>query len=80
LFWVIPKILNAVWELIRGFLIPFVEGRGYIQNWFMTAFRIIGLIIPGIPAHLPPDYVNITRLGSLPEFLELQNSQDSKAD
>ncbi|KAK7376905.1 hypothetical protein VNO80_02324 [Phaseolus coccineus] len=80
LFWVIPKIINAVWELIRGFLIPFVEGGGYNQNWFMTIIRIVGLIIPGIPAHLPPDYVNITRLGSLPEFLELQNSQDSKAD
>ncbi|ESW32854.1 hypothetical protein PHAVU_001G022800 [Phaseolus vulgaris] len=80
LFWVIPKIINAVWELIRGFLIPFVEGGGYIQNWFMTIIRIVGMIIPGIPAHLPPDYVNITRLGSLPEFSGLQNSQDSKAD
>ncbi|CAJ1972697.1 unnamed protein product [Sphenostylis stenocarpa] len=80
LIWVIPKILNAVWELIRGFLIPYVEGRDYTQNWFMTIFRIVGLIIPGIPAHLPPDYVNVTRLGSLPEFLELQNSQDSKVD
>ncbi|KAG4962468.1 hypothetical protein JHK82_039157 [Glycine max] len=80
LFWVIPKILNAVWELIRGFLIPFIEGRDYIQNWFMTIFRLVGLIIPGLPAHLPTDYVNVTRLGSLNKSLELQNSQDSKAD
>ncbi|MCI30247.1 feruloyl esterase A, partial [Trifolium medium] len=25
-FWVIPKILNAVWEVIRGFLLPLVAG------------------------------------------------------
>ncbi|RDX93601.1 Feruloyl esterase A, partial [Mucuna pruriens] len=80
LFWVIPKILNAVWELIRGFLMPFVYGKDYIQNWFMTMFRFVGLIIPGVSAHIPTDYVNVTRLGSLDEFLELQNSQDSKAD
>ncbi|KAK7321687.1 hypothetical protein VNO77_32553 [Canavalia gladiata] len=80
LFWVIPKILNAVWELIRGFLIPFVKGEDYIQNWFMTLARLFGLIIPGLPAHLPLDYVNVTRLGSLHELLELQNSQDSKSD
>ncbi|TKY57826.1 Lipase protein [Spatholobus suberectus] len=80
LFWVIPKVLNAVWELIRGFLIPFVEGKDYVQNWFMTMFRLVGIIIPGLSAHCPPDYVNVTRLGTLHEFLELQNSQGSKAE
>ncbi|XP_027368158.1 uncharacterized protein LOC113874135 [Abrus precatorius] len=80
LFWVIPKILNAIWEVVRGFLIPFVKGKDYKQNWFMTVFRLIGLIIPGLPAHLPPDYVNVTTLGSLHELLEIQKSEDSKAD
>ncbi|KAK7311073.1 hypothetical protein RJT34_08966 [Clitoria ternatea] len=80
LFWVIPKILNALWELIRGFLLPLVSGRDYKQNWFMTVFRLFGMIIPGLPAHCPTDYVNVTRLGSLHELPELQNSQDSKAD
>ncbi|XP_027189315.1 triacylglycerol lipase OBL1-like isoform X1 [Cicer arietinum] len=80
LFWVIPKILNAVWEVIRGFLLPFVVGREYKQNWFMTIFRLVGLIIPGIPAHIPNDYVNSTRLGSLNEHLEIQRPQHSKDD
>ncbi|KAK7383142.1 hypothetical protein VNO78_28813 [Psophocarpus tetragonolobus] len=79
LFWVIPKILNAIWEFIRGFLMPFVTGKEYTQTWFLTMFKLVGIIIPGLPAHLPPDYVNVTRLGSLPKFLELQSSQDSKA-
>ncbi|XP_027189443.1 triacylglycerol lipase OBL1-like isoform X1 [Cicer arietinum] len=80
LFWVIPKILNAVWEVIRGFLLPFVVGREYKQNWFMTIFRLVGLIIPGIPAHIPNDYVNSTRLGYLNEHLEIQRPQHSKDD
>ncbi|XP_057423730.1 triacylglycerol lipase OBL1 [Lotus japonicus] len=81
LFWVIPKILNAVWELVRGFLIPLFRGMDYRQNWFMAMFRLLGLIIPGLPAHSPSDYVNVTRLGSLPAHLGLQSPLlDSKAD
>ncbi|KAG2390358.1 hypothetical protein LR48_Vigan07g270400 [Vigna angularis] len=80
LFWVLPKILNAVWELIRGFLLPLVVGKSYTQTWIMTIIRFFGLMIPGIAEHLPTDYVNLTRLECLPELLELQNSEDSKAD
>lgn len=76
LFWVIPKILNAVWEVIRGFLLPIFLGKEYRQNWFMTLFRLVGLIIPGLPAHFPTDYVNATRLGSLDKHLELLISKD----
>ncbi|KAK2452580.1 triacylglycerol lipase OBL1 [Trifolium repens] len=75
-FWVIPKILNAVWEVIRGFLLPLIAGREYKQNLFMTLFRLVGLIIPGLPAHSPADYINAARLGSLNENLELPNSKD----
>ncbi|KAF2324370.1 hypothetical protein GH714_013173 [Hevea brasiliensis] len=66
LFWAIPKNLNAAWELIRSFIIPCVKGRNYGESWFMTLFRIIGLAIPGLSAHIPQDYDNSTRLGSLP--------------
>jgi len=76
LFWVIPKILNAVWEVIRGFLLPLFLGKEYKQNWFMTLFRLVGLIIPGLPAHSPADYVNATQLGSLDKHLELLISKD----
>lgn len=76
LFWVIPKILNAVWEVIRGFFLPFVLGKEYKQNWFMAFFRLLGLIIPGLPAHSPADYVNAARLGFLDKHLELLISKD----
>ncbi|KAE9600027.1 hypothetical protein Lal_00045434 [Lupinus albus] len=79
-FWVIPNILNSIWEIIRGFLIPLVKGKDYKETWFMVMFRVIGLIIPGLPAHLPTDYINVTRLGSLNKLPELQCPQDSKAD
>ncbi|KAK7291112.1 hypothetical protein RIF29_06009 [Crotalaria pallida] len=80
LFWVIPKILNSAWEIIRGFLIPLIRGKDYKDTWIMTVFRFLGLIIPGLPAHLPSDYVNVTRLGSLPKLQALHSSQDSKSD
>ena len=39
----------------------------------MKIMRIFVLVFPGLAEHLPPDYVNVTRLGSLP--LGLQDSK-----
>ncbi|KAL5557058.1 hypothetical protein UlMin_039294 [Ulmus minor] len=60
----ISKHLNAVWEFIRGFIIPFVKGPEYKESWTLKALRVFGLIIPGVSAHNTQDYVNVTRLGS----------------
>ncbi|KAK9285377.1 hypothetical protein L1049_024568 [Liquidambar formosana] len=68
-FSVIPKTINAVWELIRSFIIPYVKGPEYREGWLLRVFRVIGLVIAGIPAHTPQDYVNSTRLGSSDVFL-----------
>ncbi|KAL5557059.1 hypothetical protein UlMin_039295 [Ulmus minor] len=64
-FELISKHLNAVWECVRGFTIPFVKGPDYEESLTLKAIRVIGIVIPGISAHTPPDYVNSTRLGSL---------------
>lgn len=80
LLWVIPKYLNAGWELIRSFIIPFIAGKDYREVWFMKLMRLVGLIVPGLSDHLPLDYVNLCRLGTLPSTVKLQNPPDSKAD
>ena len=56
--------MNAIWELIRSFIIVFMYGKDYKEEWLMSFFRLFGLLVPGIPDHFPPDYVNATRLGS----------------
>ena len=56
------KYLVAVWELIRSFIIPYVEGWEYSEPWLLKGVRVFGLIIPGFAAHNPHDYVNATRL------------------
>ncbi|KAJ7011459.1 triacylglycerol lipase OBL1 [Populus alba] len=60
---VISAHLNAIWELIRSFIIGYSHGREYKENWFMVLVRIIGLALPGISDHCPTDYVNSVRLG-----------------
>lgn len=71
--WAIFKFMNAVWELIRSFIFPYIRGQEYKESWLMKIMRIFGLVFPGLAEHLPPDYVNVTRLGSLP--LGLQDSK-----
>ncbi|MCD7460602.1 hypothetical protein HAX54_043879 [Datura stramonium] len=60
----IPKMLNAGWELIRSFILPCVNGRKYMEGGLLLFMRVVGLLLPGVPAHCPQDYVNATRLGS----------------
>jgi len=70
LLWAIPKRVNAVWELLRSFIIPHTKGPGYKESWSMRIVRVVGLVFPGVAAHCPQDYVNATRLGSLPQDLQ----------
>ncbi|XP_059454892.1 triacylglycerol lipase OBL1-like [Corylus avellana] len=68
--WSIPKCLNAIWELVRSLIIPYKKGREYKESWLMTIIRLVGLVIPGVAAHCPQDYVNAILLGSLPPDLQ----------
>ncbi|KAB1214707.1 Lipase [Morella rubra] len=60
----IPMWTNAVWELIRSFVIGKIEGPFYKESTLQKGFRVFGLVVPGISAHSTQDYVNATRLGS----------------
>ncbi|ESQ44777.1 hypothetical protein EUTSA_v10003368mg [Eutrema salsugineum] len=68
LLWAIPKIINAFWELMRSFIMPYWKGEEYKEGWFLRCFRVVALLIPGLPAHFPNNYVNITLLGDLPDL------------
>ncbi|RZS03942.1 hypothetical protein BHM03_00034200, partial [Ensete ventricosum] len=59
---VIPKYINAWWELIRSFLIGFVKGPEYKESRPMRFLRLMALVFPGPTAHAPQDYDNCTRL------------------
>ncbi|WCJ31144.1 alpha/beta-Hydrolases superfamily protein [Euphorbia peplus] len=64
--------INAMWELLRSFLIPYIKGSDYAEGVLLKFLRLYGLIFPGVSAHNPQDYVNITRLGSKSLYLELE--------
>jgi len=61
----IPMMLNAMLELIRSFVIVYQSGPYYREGWFLFGFRTIGLVMPGLPAHGPQDYINSTLLGTI---------------
>ncbi|KAL4584513.1 hypothetical protein LXL04_009116 [Taraxacum kok-saghyz] len=64
LWYLIPEHLNAVWELVRGMTMGMVYGPEYKESWVGIVMRMIGLAIPGLSAHGPPNYVNSIRLGT----------------
>ncbi|KAI3409323.1 Lipase_3 domain-containing protein [Psidium guajava] len=70
--YVIPMMVNAWYELTRSFVIARQKGPSYREGWLLRIVRAIGLLIPGIPAHMPQDYVNSTRLGAPRLFLHQQ--------
>ncbi|KAL8487487.1 hypothetical protein ACS0TY_023970 [Phlomoides rotata] len=81
MFHVVPKILNAIYELVRSFMMPWTKGKEYGEGLFMKVFRITALIIPGLTEHYPVDYVNLTRLGNLPSSVyPLESNENSKHD
>ncbi|KMT04710.1 hypothetical protein BVRB_7g168920 [Beta vulgaris subsp. vulgaris] len=61
--YLIPAHVNAAWELIRGLLMGYLYGVDYQEDWYSIFVRVVGLVLPGISAHSPRDYVNSVRLG-----------------
>ncbi|CAN4079668.1 unnamed protein product [Withania somnifera] len=74
----IPKMLNAAWELIRSFILPCVNGQKYTESGLLLFMRVVGLLLPGIPAHCPQDYVNATQLGLTDQSYATEMSQSTK--
>ncbi|KAG6595033.1 Lipase, partial [Cucurbita argyrosperma subsp. argyrosperma] len=56
--------IHACFEIGRSFTIGWRRGKEYEERMCFRIVRLLGLLLPGIPAHCPQDYVNSTRLGS----------------
>ncbi|KAL0450351.1 UNVERIFIED_CONTAM: Lipase [Sesamum latifolium] len=56
--------VDAVWELVRSFLLPRMFGQDYRETLLLQMFRTVGLVFPGLPAHGLQDYINATRLAT----------------
>lgn len=69
---IIPRMINAFWELLRSFIIPYIKGPDYSETWLLKLIRFVGLALPGLAAHNPHDYINTTRLGSHDIYLRVQ--------
>lgn len=74
LFWLLPKTINALWELIRSFIIKYTRGKDYEEGFVLRFMRVIGILVAGVPAHCPQDYVNATRLGSMDVFASIHQT------
>nr|XP_019068033.2 uncharacterized protein LOC101251149 [Solanum lycopersicum] len=59
----ISKRVDALWELVRSFLLPYLYGAEYRENLLLQALRLYGLVFPGMPAHGPQEYINAICLG-----------------
>ncbi|KAI6695220.1 hypothetical protein NL676_022930 [Syzygium grande] len=53
--------MNVWYKLMRSFMITRKKGPSYREGSLLRILRVIGLLIPGIPAHAPQDYINSAR-------------------
>ncbi|RWV97799.1 hypothetical protein GW17_00039393 [Ensete ventricosum] len=61
--YLLPEYMNAVWELIRSLSMRYAYGTEYKETWLSICLGIYGLLMPGVSAHSPVNYINSVRLG-----------------
>lgn len=60
----VSKRVDAMWEVVRSFLLPRMFGPDYKEGFVLLMFRMFGLLFPGLPDHGLQDYINATRLST----------------
>eukprot|EP00253_Pinus_taeda_P005934 PITA_05934 len=58
----IPSMIIAMWELVHSLIMRYTKGEDFMEGWFSLSFRFMGILIPGISAHSPLNYVNAIKL------------------
>ena len=59
----IPNRAVAMWELMHTVFMGYTRGENFKEGGFSLMFRFMGILLPGISAHSPVNYVNAIRLG-----------------
>jgi hypothetical protein len=55
--------VNAMLELLNSVFMGYMYGADYRESWASFMFRVFALVLPGIGAHSPVNYMNALRLG-----------------
>ncbi|KAG6552633.1 hypothetical protein Mapa_005833 [Marchantia paleacea] len=63
---VVMQRLVALYELFVSLFSGWIYGADFRENYASTGVRLLGLILPGIAAHIMNNYVNAIRLGPSP--------------
>ncbi|XP_058108771.1 triacylglycerol lipase OBL1-like [Magnolia sinica] len=63
--YLLSKYYHAWSDLIKSLFLGKTRGPDFKESGTSTAFRLVGLIIPGLASHSPRDYVNAARLGKI---------------
>lgn len=59
---------DVIWEIVRSAMLPMRIGPDYKECLLLRTFRLIGLLVPGLPAHGLQEYVNAVLLGDADLF------------
>jgi hypothetical protein len=68
-----------VWELVQSLLLHYVKGREFKETKLSIFGRILGLLVPGVSAHSPVNYINAIRLGPATLNPTMSTTPHSKA-
>ncbi|XP_057871014.1 triacylglycerol lipase OBL1-like [Cryptomeria japonica] len=63
LVYFIPIRITAIWELLQSLVLHYIKGESFKETKLSIISRIFGILVPGISAHSPVNYINAIRLG-----------------
>ncbi|GLJ29406.1 hypothetical protein SUGI_0579730 [Cryptomeria japonica] len=59
----VPLRITALWELLQCLVLHYREGKDFKETKLSIVCRILGILVPGLSAHSPVNYINALRLG-----------------